>query len=349
MREPCPGAEFFPKRRDSFGYLFCEQPRPYSGLSLLNPAKEDQWRYKRVVGIPVGLFVAALAAALILGFAAAAGLAYWSRKPSAPPVVVETTSIHPNAAPGGPAVPNPPDAQGDPQPQESARPTDEPRPPVAPHPRHKVTYPRPEDKLANLIKNNEVAPGKATPGRPFTYQLPQVEGAQVELAKPAPAAEMTLSPEGLLTWTPQLDLRARTYVVKLRIKPGRAIRTIKILVDEKPTPPRPADKLACLVNEPDGKLENALALPGHIAGWVMLSDGVRLIVALPDQNQLVYIDTVANKELKRASCPSSLASWPCSKSVYSSPRERNKRGMTYTSSTSTPPRRRRRLPCPVLG
>ena len=91
--------------------------------------------------------------------------------------------------------------------------------------------------------------------------------------------------------------------MKLRIKPGRAVRTIKVLMDEKPTPPRPVDKQARLVNEPDQKLKNALALPGHIAGWVMLSDGVRLIVALPDQNQLVYIDTVANKELKRVKLP----------------------------------------------
>jgi predicted Zn finger-like uncharacterized protein len=48
--------------------------------------------------------------------------------------------------------------------------------------------------------------------------------------------------------------------------------------------------------------EKGLALPS-IAGWVMLSDGVTLIVALPDEAKLAYIDTLASKELKRVALP----------------------------------------------
>src|SRR5271170_3565037 len=45
-----------------------------------------------------------------------------------------------------------------------------------------------------------------------------------------------------------------------------------------------------------------LALP-RIGGWVVLPDGVTLIVALPDDEKLAYIDTVAGKELKRVKLP----------------------------------------------
>jgi predicted Zn finger-like uncharacterized protein len=54
--------------------------------------------------------------------------------------------------------------------------------------------------------------------------------------------------------------------------------------------------------ETHGLGDRALALPS-IAGWVMLPDGITLIVALPDQAQLAYIDTVANRELKRVALP----------------------------------------------
>src|SRR5262249_51659397 len=146
--------------------------------------------------------------------------------------------------------------------------------------------------LADLIKDNEVLPGKALPGQLFTYQLPRVEGAQVELLEPAPLIGMTLTPQGLLTWKPLLGQRATTYDVRLSItnvlapqdssSPQFISRTIKIVLAEDP--------------------ERALALPS-IGGWAMLADGVTLIVALPDQKQLAYIDTVANKELKRVNLP----------------------------------------------
>ena len=87
---------------------------------MLNPANEDQWRYKRVVGVPVGLFVAAVAAAPILGFAAA-GVGTWYWKPAAPPMVLEAASLQTSTAADEPAKPDQPDAQRDP-PTDGARP-----------------------------------------------------------------------------------------------------------------------------------------------------------------------------------------------------------------------------------
>jgi hypothetical protein len=48
--------------------------------------------------------------------------------------------------------------------------------------------------------------------------------------------------------------------------------------------------------------ENGLALP-NIGGWLLLDDGVTLIVALPEQTALAHIDTTAGKELKRVALP----------------------------------------------
>jgi hypothetical protein len=171
-----------------------------------------------------------------------------------------------------------------------------------------------KDELADLLKDNYLLPGKARPGKPFTHQF-HVKGAHFELwaagmkggvpggylaamtkdqheqwevqrVNGAELTGLTLTPQGLLTWTPSIGLPERTYYVMVRIirtnnskiPSGLVIRTIKIVLEEDP--------------------ENALALPS-LGGWVMHSDGVRLIAALPDQAQLAYIDTVANKELKR--------------------------------------------------
>ncbi len=60
--------------------------------------------------------------------------------------------------------------------------------------------------------------------------------------------------------------------------------------------------LGCPVVRHAEALDVELALP-RIGGWVMLSDGVTLIVALPDDAKLAYIDTVACKELKRVKLP----------------------------------------------
>jgi hypothetical protein len=63
--------------------------------------------------------------------------------------------------------------------------------------------------------------------------------------------------------------------------------------------PRPANsEPSSLRINPFEDKRGDLVLP-NIGGWVMLPDGVTLIVALPEEAKLAYIDTVANKELKR--------------------------------------------------
>jgi hypothetical protein len=74
--------------------------------------------------------------------------------------------------------------------------------------------------------------------------------------------------------------------------------------DVRPPRPLPEPKQPALrpVAEPVKRLsevpEPELSLP-NIGGWVLLADGATLIVALPDEARLAYIDTVAHKELKR--------------------------------------------------
>jgi hypothetical protein len=179
-------------------------------------------------------------------------------KPEAPPSTTPTTPVRP-----------PPETPPDIPPAPAPAPVPAPAVPVAP---------RPSDKLASLLKNNELLPAKAISGKPFTFQLPKVDGAHVELHPGGGPTGLTISPDGKLTWLPPLGLRTSTYPVIVNIKPGNALRTIKITLEEDP--------------------ETALALPG-IGGWAMLPDGATLIVVLPESQQLAYIDTVANKELKR--------------------------------------------------
>jgi DNA-directed RNA polymerase subunit RPC12/RpoP len=57
-------------------------------------------------------------------------------------------------------------------------------------------------------------------------------------------------------------------------------------------------KTAKVENHPLEDGEKGLHLPG-IGGWLLAPDGITLIVALPAQAKLIYIDTLAHKELKR--------------------------------------------------
>jgi hypothetical protein len=172
--------------------------------------------------------------------------------------------------------------------------------------------------LDDLLRDNYQFPGKARPGKPFSHQF-HLEGAALSLhgagldrsfdspftlkmnaeekeqweaqrANGRELAPMSLTAQGLFTWTPSLGLPARTYYVRVqlaragnsKVPTGTVLRTIKIILEEDP--------------------DNAMALPSF-GGWVMQSDGVTLIAALPDQGQLAYIDTVANKERKRVELP----------------------------------------------
>ncbi len=52
----------------------------------------------------------------------------------------------------------------------------------------------------------------------------------------------------------------------------------------------------------EGVPEGSVALPG-IGGWVMLADDVTLIIALPEDGQLAYVDALEAAEMKRVEVP----------------------------------------------
>jgi hypothetical protein len=71
-------------------------------------------------------------------------------------------------------------------------------------------------------------------------------------------------------------------------------------VEDQPAPAPPPEAPA--QNNPPTERDTGIPLPS-IGGWVMLQDGTTLILALPDEAKLVYIDTAAHKEIKRVDLP----------------------------------------------
>jgi predicted Zn finger-like uncharacterized protein len=134
------------------------------------------------------------------------------------------------------------------------------------------------DPAPAALRPGTTLPEKATTGRPFTYQLPRAAGQTFALLHGPDG--LTVSADGKLAWTPGPG-PARTESVSVRVQPGRVL-SFRIAVEE--------------------DAGSAVALPNP-GGWVMLRDGVRLIVALPAQARLAYIDTVAHKELRRVEVP----------------------------------------------
>jgi hypothetical protein len=124
------------------------------------------------------------------------------------------------------------------------------------------------------IRHGSTLPQKAKSGTPFTFQMPDYVGKSFELVT-GPSG-LTITPTGRIDWTPGPGLtRLETLTVRVD---ARSNLVFKINVEESNT--------------------GALAL-ANLGGWVMLPDGVTLIVSLPEQAKLVYLDTVAFKEIKR--------------------------------------------------
>jgi predicted Zn finger-like uncharacterized protein len=134
------------------------------------------------------------------------------------------------------------------------------------------------DPAPAALRPGTTLPVKATSGRLFTYQLPRTEGQTFALLHGPDG--VTVSTDGKLAWTPGPG-PGRTESVSVRVQPGHVL-SFRIAVEE------------------DAGSTVALPNPG---GWVMLRDGVRLIVALPAEAKLAYIDTVAHKELRRVELP----------------------------------------------
>jgi hypothetical protein len=165
------------------------------------------------------------------------------------------------------------------QPPPEPEPKSEPRPVPKRESRRDLRPPAPPGATADAaVKNGEELPRKAVVGKPFTYQLSTEKGkatyGPVSLPK-----DVSVSADGLVRWTPGPGT-AGTHDLLLQVN-GREFHRYKIVVEE-----APESGIALL----------SLPTPG---GWVMTPDNVTLIVSLPEQAQLAYLDTVANKEVKR--------------------------------------------------
>jgi predicted Zn finger-like uncharacterized protein len=138
--------------------------------------------------------------------------------------------------------------------------------------------PRPAGLPEGLPKDQATL-DKATVGKPFTFQFPNPDGT-VKYELVAPGKQNTLglelTPEGVLNWAPPVGTPAKPF--RLLVLVGGRLQTYFIDIQE--------------------NAENTLAMPAP-GGWVMLPDGVTLIVSQPDKAQLVYVDTAAIKETKR--------------------------------------------------
>ncbi len=150
------------------------------------------------------------------------------------------------------------------------------RPPDLPPP---AGIPRPARGLPEGLPRDQATLDRATVGKPFTFKFPNPDGTvKYELVAPGKQNNLglDLTPEGVLNWTPPVGTAAKPF--RLLVLVGGRLQTYFIDVQE--------------------NTENTLAMPAP-GGWVMLPDGVTLIVSQPDRAQLVYVDTAAVKETKR--------------------------------------------------
>ena len=131
----------------------------------------------------------------------------------------------------------------------------------------------------STLKSGATLPVKAVIGKPFRYQLPNGGGA-IKYEIPAGVKQhysgLDMTSDGVMTWTPPVG--TPTGPVEILVLLDNEGRRYRLEVEESP------------------ESGIALPLPGS---WVMLPDGVTLIVSLPDKAQLVTIDTVAVKETRR--------------------------------------------------
>jgi hypothetical protein len=119
---------------------------------------------------------------------------------------------------------------------------------------------------------------KAIAGQPFTYQLSTPRGPAKYVKTDGPTG-LEISETGLLRWTPEKN-KAGKFRFMAQVNNGGIEAYFVEVVDT-------TDYHMTLLG---------LSPP---TGSVMTADNVTLIVALGDQGQLVYFDTLTNKEVKR--------------------------------------------------
>jgi serine/threonine protein kinase len=163
--------------------------------------------------------------------------------------------------------------------------------------------PKLDNAISSSPPDSSSASSEKPDNKPLTAKGAENAAKQAQLAKTTGAEpkrpDLLLAPkkaDGQRPPTPPID--GKTHAAS-------ATASHKLAADQ---PARPNSELHRPLPRPEATLKNValedpekgIALPG-IGGWVMLPDGVTLIVALPDRAQLVYIDTRANQEMKRVS------------------------------------------------
>ncbi len=253
-----------------------------------------------------------LAASVLVGGLAVGGYFLW--KQATAPAVVAAPPAPPNTVPDGPGQPNQPGSQGDPSGNVSVS------DPVAFHLTATIYSMREGKEEGRSLKG--VADGvkekllgamddaisqlklcyKDIYGKDPPYVKPDPDSVddkdnknlrralrEVKAAKDQLRAAKGVSGDHRDAALAAMDAAAE----RLKDALDRAAVTVK---HEPPPPPPPI--LDDLLKDKDPK---SLPLP-DLTGWAMLPDGVTLIVGLAD-GTLVYIDTVAAKELKRVKAP----------------------------------------------
>jgi hypothetical protein len=139
------------------------------------------------------------------------------------------------------------------------------------------------------VRHGSTLPRKATAGQLFTYQLSTPNGPAKYVKTDGPAG-LEISEDGLVRWTPEKNTSGNfKFFAKVN---NAGIEGYSIEV----------------VDTTDYRMTLLPLSPP--TGFAMTSDNVTLIVALADKGQLVYFDTVTNKEVKRVDVdfqPGSLA------------------------------------------
>src|SRR5262249_6097807 len=128
------------------------------------------------------------------------------------------------------------------------------------------------------VQHGSTLPRKATAGQPFTYQLSTPKGP-AKYGKTAGPRGREIAEDGLVRWPPEKNTSGGVRSMAQVNAAGIEAYTIEV------------------VDTTDYHMTLLSLSPP--SGWVMTADNVTLIVALADKAQLLYLDTVANKEVKR--------------------------------------------------
>jgi hypothetical protein len=151
----------------------------------------------------------------------------------------------------------------------------EPKPEAKPQPKPPMP---PVAQSDPPVHHGSTLPRKAIAGHPFTYQLCTPKGPAKYVKTDGPTG-LEISDNGLVRWTPEKNTSGNFRFMARVNNAGIEAYVIEV------------------VDTTDYHMTLLSLSPP--SSWVMTADNVTLIVALGDKGQLVYFDTVTNKEVKR--------------------------------------------------